>query len=719
MTRAEKHVRKFNRLNGKPARKEKLCKLHVALKKDITSKKIDAHVPYGVECLDIEKRLAKAIKKINGHQMLISLKPVALQGKNIIITQTARGPEVVKAKKAIHYHHEDITMLYGLQEIQDDSDYAGTSLDGLSNTTYQVITDRILELIKQGGLIWRKPWNNKVNGSTDLAHNYVTKNIYRAGNYYLNFLSFGLKVKVKGKERVIKYDKPYYFTFKQITDLGGKVIKGEAGWPVIYFKWLYKDIKKDKLVPAEEAIQGGKLKPGYEKFPGLFYYNVFNYAQTEGLKIKIRKSKPKTEDQRIEAAEKIITGMPKAPPIRKGTDRAFYSPRTDYVEIPPLSKFKNEQNYYSVTFHELVHSTGHQSRIGRDLTGKFGSKSYAFEELIAELGASFLCGDSGILYYTMKNSAAYIESWSSRLAKEMKEDNKFFIRAASAAQAAADFMLDRKEADYTLPAEKEEKKKARKVRKVQASRPPVEKVKPVPKKKVTAPQAPVPDQLSGVVDASAFKKIKYRKFPLTGKYKEDFAFLNSDNQVMIWGPPGSGKTVYLLKLAQYLAQDLGLKVLFVENEEWGRSTWDEKIEMFNIGHQNLKFAEDFQQLEKQGYKVTDFDAVFLDSVQSLGMDLPAYKAFVKKNFGRLFFPIIQSTKDGDFRGGKDWEHEVDIAGEIRNRKLILRKNRLDPDFEIKREQLLVDDLVKEKQKSKLIAESVKNKIDNKPKDHAD
>lgn len=713
MTRAEKHVRHFNRLNGKPARKEKLCKLHAAIKKDIASKKIDAHVPYGVECLDIEKRLAKAIDKINGHQMLIRLKPVALQGKNIIITQTARGPEVVKAKKAIHYHHEDITMLYGLQEIQDDSDYAGTSLDGLSNTTYQVITDRILALIKQGGLIWRKPWNNKVNGPTDLAHNYVTKNIYRAGNYYLNFLSFGgLKVRVKGKERVIKYDNPYYFTFKQISDRGGKVIKGEAGWPVIYFKWLYKDIKKDKLVPAEEAIQGGKLKPGYEKFPGLFYYNVYNYAQTEGLKIKIRKSKPKTEDQRIDAAEKIITGMPKAPPIRKGTDRAFYSPGPDYVEIPPLSKFKNEQNYYSVTFHELVHSTGHQSRIGRDLTGRFGSKSYAFEELIAELGASFLCGESGILYYTMKNSAAYIESWSSRLAAEMKADNKFFIRAASAAQAAADFMLGRKEADYTLPEEKGEKKKVKKIRRVKASRSPVKKVKGK-KRSPAAPAAPVLGQLTG-------GPRKWRKLELTGRWKEMFTALNSDNQVMIHGLPGSGKTWLILELAQYLAKELDLNVLFVENEEYGRSTWDEKIEKQNVQpHPKLKIVGDFQQLEKEGGKINDFDVIFLDSVQSLGMDLPAYKAFVKKHFGRLFFPIIQSTKEGGFRGGQDWEHEVDTHGEVRKRQMIFHKNRLDPDFETKREQLLVDDLVKEKKKSKLIAESVKNSVDNKPKDHAD
>ncbi len=214
--------------------------------------------------------------------------------------------------------------------------------------------------------------------------------------------------------------------------------------------------------------------------------------------------------------------------------------------------------------------------------------------------------------------------------------------------------------------------------------------------------------LNGVVDASQIAKMNFTKLPISGEYKEVFGALYSDTQIMIWGPPGGGKTVWLLKFAQYLSDKLAMQVLYMANEEMNRSTFTEKVRDFKIGNKNLKFAKDMDSLKVSGYKITDFDVVLFDSVQSLGMDLPAYKKFVKENPGRMYVLIIQSTKEGDFRGGKDWEHEVDIAGEVVNRKLILRKNRLDQNFAKKRETQMINEMVEENKTKKLIKDKVNN-----------
>lgn len=186
--------------------------------------------------------------------------------------------------------------------------------------------------------------------------------------------------------------------------------------------------------------------------------------------------------------------------------------------------------------------------------------------------------------------------------------------------------------------------------------------------------------LTGVVSAQDISKLSFKKLELDGEYRKEFGQLYSDTQIMIWGQPGNGKTVWLLNFAQYLASKLNQRVLYVANEEWNRSTLTDKFNQFKIGHDNLKISKDLNSLASSGLKVEDFDVIFFDSINSLGMDLKSYKDFIEKHPGRIYVLIVQSTKDGDFRGGKDWEHEVDIAGEILQRKLELRKNRLDKNF---------------------------------------
>jgi antirestriction protein ArdC len=167
-------------------------------------------------------------------------------------------------------------------------------------------------------------------------------------------------------------------------------------------------------------------------------YTVFNIEQCEGLGVKVP-APVKNANEPIPACEGIVAAMPQCPRI-KGDSRAFYSPHEDFVGIPPKETFTKAEEYYCALFHELVHSTGHASRVKREMSGRMGSESYSKEELVAEMGAAFLCGHAGIEQATIENSAAYIANWLGRL----KEDKKLVILAGAAAQKATDFILDRK-----------------------------------------------------------------------------------------------------------------------------------------------------------------------------------------------------------------------------------------------------------------------------------
>lgn len=693
MTLAEKYIRQYNRFNGKKISKKDLAAFHARLKEDIDARRIDAHVRYGADLVTIEKRIRKALPKVSGKVKVVVDKPVKIstrKPRNIIITQTAQGPEVVKTKgKAIHYHHEDLTILTGLpcDDPEADEPGLGFTRDG-QQKIYDMVTNMMLETMKKDGLFWRKTWDVKRvkgGGGRMLAQNFVSKTVYRGVNYWItNFV-----VPKAGLHS------PYFLTFKQVTDLKGKVKKGAKAWPIVYYSMYYiitKPAKKSITASEYDAMSmEERQKKGALKLPVLQYYNVFNADQIEGIEFPaVEAPKPVSEAEKIESAEKIVRDMPKAPPIAHGGDSAHYVPSTDRIQMPPLASFDKEQEYYSTLFHEMVHSTGHESRLGRKF-GRQGTKEYAFEELIAELGASYLCAEAGTLYFTLNNSAAYLKHWLSRLQDIMSEDKKFFLMAAAKAQAAADFILDVKED------KREEATEPKPAKAVKVSRAPVRRA--VKKEAKTY-------SLNGVVDASQIREMNFSRIELDGEYKGDFLKIYSDTQIMIWGAPGSGKTVYTLKFAQYLADKKNLKVLYIANEELGRSTFAEKINAFNIGHANLKFVKSPNALQSAGLSMDDFDVIFFDSVNSMGWTLDDYRKFCDEHPGKIKVLIVQSTKDGDFRGGKDWEHEVDVAGEVKSRKMILRKNRLDEGFAKKRDKLLIEEQVNEQKRKRLIKEKV-------------
>ncbi len=176
-----------------------------------------------------------------------------------------------------------------------------------------------------------------------------------------------------------------------------------------------------------------------EKIPMLRMYFVFNVAQCEGLKNIPAED---TASMTVTTAAEIVAGMQQQPNIKHGMKQAYYAPSSDTIGMPERKRFETEEGYHATLFHELVHATGHEKRLKRasimERNG-FGSDPYCKEELIAELGSAFLCGQAGIVERTIDNSAAYLEGWLKRL----QEDKTLIVYAAAQAQKASDFILGR------------------------------------------------------------------------------------------------------------------------------------------------------------------------------------------------------------------------------------------------------------------------------------
>jgi len=293
----------------------------------------------------------------------------------------------------------------------------------MNTSVYQIITERIISLLEKNVIPWQVPWT--INNQP--VQNLITRKAYRGINVFL--LSS------------LRYASPFFVSFKQTQDLGGNVKRGEKACPVIYFKSL----------EVQNKETGKK-----EHVPVLRYYSVFSVTQCENIKIPVI-DQPLREHSPIEAAEKIVSSMPKRPEIKDGMSQAYYSPASDLVAMPSANTFKASEDYYATLFHELTHSTGHESRLNRKgVAGSdgnwsaFGSNPYAREELIAEMGAAFLCGESGIVERTIANSSAYIASWVQKL----REDSKILINASAQAQRAADWILGKYQGQITeVPAQ--------------------------------------------------------------------------------------------------------------------------------------------------------------------------------------------------------------------------------------------------------------------------
>ena len=270
---------------------------------------------------------------------------------------------------------------------------------------YQVITDRIIELLESGSVPWHKPWKGFDNAPKSL----VSGKPYRGINTFM-CASAG-------------YESPWWLSFKQAKERNGHVRKGERGWPCIY--WNYQEKQDEK---------SGKIK----KSGFIRHYTVFNVEQTEGVEYPQLETYDNFEP--IQVCEDIVEWMPNRPELVRSGTRARYNASRDIVEVPQEKLFKKPEEFYSTLFHELSHSTGHPRRLNRPSLmeeSMFGSHNYIKEELVAEMGAAYLCGHTGIENVIIDNSAAYINSWLSRL----KQDKTLIVQAASQAQKSTDYIL--------------------------------------------------------------------------------------------------------------------------------------------------------------------------------------------------------------------------------------------------------------------------------------
>lgn len=287
---------------------------------------------------------------------------------------------------------------------------------------YAIVTEKIIDLLEQGLVPWRRPWT-----STGLPRNLVSKKPYRGINYFLLSAS--------------KYVSPSWLTLRQANELGGHVRKGEESTIVVFWKVEDADQKAEDLDTAETKAKTRR------RFL-LRYYRVFNLEQCE-LPQAVLDKLPKVETHHhdpIEAVERIIAGMPTPPEIVRGGTKAYYSPISDRITLPPRELFETAAEDAATTLHELSHSSGHEKRLGREgitEVAPFGSPVYSREELVAELSAAFLCAEAGISNAVIENQAAYVSGWLNRL----RADHKLIVHAAAQAQRAADYVLNRTDSD--------------------------------------------------------------------------------------------------------------------------------------------------------------------------------------------------------------------------------------------------------------------------------
>jgi antirestriction protein ArdC len=278
-------------------------------------------------------------------------------------------------------------------------------------TVYEIITNKIIAELKNGVIAWQKCWKVKS------PKNYITKKAYNG----VNRLLLGMN----------GYDCPFYATFKQINDLGGSIMKNEKAHQVVF--WNIKDKTK-----SEENEEGEIVEKHSSQFI-LRYYNVWNLEQTD-LVIPAEDQK---EINKITDGDSIMIDYKDKPEIyfHANADRAYYSPSIDEIHLPELRQFNSSADYYSVLFHEAIHSTGHSKRLNRDSIvncDKSMLEKYSKEELIAEIGSIFLLNEAGI-EGTFKNDVSYIQSWLNAL----ENDKRMIVFAAAQAEKAANYILNK------------------------------------------------------------------------------------------------------------------------------------------------------------------------------------------------------------------------------------------------------------------------------------
>ncbi len=589
----------------------------------------------------------------------------------------------------------------GVPYIQADDDELKET-DGLGKPVspdqiYQMITDKMIEKIElAAGHGIEKPW--QVNGFLNPT-NFESKANYRGINAAM----------LAGTDKKGILKNPYFLTFKQVQKYKGKVKKGAKGIPVVYFtnlytyfesqadeskKQVYRTYSKAKMVSfiKKKGHETHDFENVVTTYPILKYYNVFNGEDVEGIdfdldnlteleEIKLGKIKDlkdfENKEGKNNTAELIIENIPTPKPtFYTDLRRAAYLETEDTLSMPPMQKFKNAIYYYSVFFHELTHSTGHRLRLNRELGYPFGTEKYAKEELIAEFGAVFLSSQAGFLWQNNTNHAEYLKNWKSVI-KHAKKDNKLIMRCASAAQKAADFLLnlDAKgnpafykflSTSKTLPAKKK------------TTKPPAKKVNKKedngqltlalnkPKKGLGNPMLKS-NSLASKLAQRSNRTVTY--YEIDDKNIADFLGKIEKKEkesvvITVTGGQGSMKTRFAFRFMDALAKKYRVGHASIEEHPDSSLYWNKvheyisEISLHNISNPEISNVNELDKL------IQENEVIVIDSfakMQELERGFEVDKDLRKKYDGKLFLVIFQQTADGKMRGGTKSQYDADIV----------------------------------------------------------
>lgn len=288
---------------------------------------------------------------------------------------------------------------------------------------YARVTDRIVDDLARGVRPWAKPWASAGAGGAR-----ITLPLRSCGTPYRGvnvLLLWGAAIE-RG------YTAPMWMTYRQAQELGAQVRKGEAGSLVVF---------ANRVTRTETNERGDDVE---REIPVMRGYTVFNVEQIDGLPERFRApgqpapvpvGVPGAVDLEPHALAEAFFAATGAE-FRHGGDQAFYAPSRDVIQLPPVVAFRDAAAYAGVKAHELVHWTGHPARLSRAFGKRFGDHAYAFEELVAELGAAFLCAHLGVTPEIREDHAAYLAHWL----QVLQQDKRAIFTAATQAQRAVDYL---------------------------------------------------------------------------------------------------------------------------------------------------------------------------------------------------------------------------------------------------------------------------------------
>jgi antirestriction protein ArdC len=276
----------------------------------------------------------------------------------------------------------------------------------------QQITDRIISELEKGAAPWVKPWRSlKQSPGAGMPYNPLSGTQYRGINHFWLSMMQGA------------YAMPYWVTLKQANKANARVRAGEKGTPVVYWSVHKKEGKND----AGDTVTSA--------YAFIKHYYVYNVEQVEGLALPPMPETPEPDFDAMPGVIALVDRLELKGGLMHAGDQAYFNPGRDTIVIPPMAAFNDAAHYHATLLHECVHATGHDSRLKRLTPARFGSSEYAYEELVAELGAAMLCARTGV-NGDLRHSG-YIGSWL----KALRNDKKFILSAAGKAQAAMDWIV--------------------------------------------------------------------------------------------------------------------------------------------------------------------------------------------------------------------------------------------------------------------------------------